>query len=456
MKVLSQKLQSKIQSRPTQTILKSDNEKLADDFVGMIRTVDKKLDWLKIPREFNGREVWGDLLTPVKNQGSCGSCWAFASSSTLADKFNIQSMGAMNIDLSASKIILCDFTNEKSIAHPDLNEAQAEREELDLLRNSACYGNSLFHAWRYLYIVGTNTEECVPYDKKYGLFNELDNLSSFQDSNSIPLCSQVTGILGDMCSDFTFNDTNAVETGTPARFYKCLHYYSISGTPENGGDQTNIQYDIYRWGPVSSAFKVYPDFYTFDAKNEVYEWNGEGPQVGGHAIEIVGWGETVKSNGEIIPWWLIKNSWGVEWGDKGYFKMIRGKNNCELEENCISGIPDYFYPVDYELPGKDIEWVESEDSVNKRRIRSLDRSLNAGGIDPETGYTRRVMVTKPWVDITNPFPLESVPQNLDKWAAGINSSVDVLNKKNSKFKWYWICIIILIILGFYVIKKIKK
>lgn len=42
-----------------------------------------------------------------------------------------------------------------------------------------------------------------------------------------------------------------------------------------------------------------------------------------HAVLAVGYGV---DNG--TPYWLIKNSWGAEWGDNGYFKMEMGKNMC--------------------------------------------------------------------------------------------------------------------------------
>lgn len=39
-----------------------------------------------------------------------------------------------------------------------------------------------------------------------------------------------------------------------------------------------------------------------------------------HAILITGYGHEVKSD---QPYWLVKNSWGPEWGDKGYIKLAR-------------------------------------------------------------------------------------------------------------------------------------
>ncbi|KAM0000517.1 Cysteine proteinase 3 [Helianthus debilis subsp. tardiflorus] len=44
-----------------------------------------------------------------------------------------------------------------------------------------------------------------------------------------------------------------------------------------------------------------------------------------HAVVAVGYGV---ENG--IPYWLLKNSWGPEWGLNGYFKMERGKNMCGM------------------------------------------------------------------------------------------------------------------------------
>ena len=39
-----------------------------------------------------------------------------------------------------------------------------------------------------------------------------------------------------------------------------------------------------------------------------------------HAVLVVGWG--TQNN---IPYWLIKNSWGTTFGDKGYIKIKRRK-----------------------------------------------------------------------------------------------------------------------------------
>jgi hypothetical protein len=48
-----------------------------------------------------------------------------------------------------------------------------------------------------------------------------------------------------------------------------------------------------------------------------------------HAVTVVGYGT---QNGK--PYWLIKNSWGDNWGDGGYVKIVRGKTACGIAQNC--------------------------------------------------------------------------------------------------------------------------
>lgn len=423
MNTLSTSIQAKINARPTYTFLRSEFSKKDKDIHNqLIKSADVPDPRIKVPESLDGRIVWKDLLTPVQNQGTCGSCWAFASTGCLADRFNIQSMGLMHVVLSAAKLILCDIKSLAKIKHPEMSQDIIAQEQAKYSKTSACYGNSLANAWEYLFIIGTNTETCVPYNKNYGKFTELDSLGSFTEPDRMPTCTEVTGILGDMCADFTFNEINSKETGTPAKFYKVLHFYSVAGIPKDNGSEFHIRYNIFRWGPVSTSFAVYPDFYTFDAKNDIYEWNGKGPQVGGHAVVIIGWGKEKNKD-----YWIIRNSWGTSWGDEGYFRMVRGTNNCQIEENIVAGAPDYFYPITFDIPSKGLIKSESIKATKKRREYSLDMSSNAGGIDPESGYTRRVLSTMAWVNIERPVELDDLPKK-ELWIAGIDANYN--NRSN--------------------------
>nr|CDJ88565.1 Peptidase C1A domain containing protein [Haemonchus contortus] len=56
---------------------------------------------------------------------------------------------------------------------------------------------------------------------------------------------------------------------------------------------------------------------------------------GYHAVKIIGWG---KENG--TDYWLIANSWHNDWGENGFFRILRGTNHCGIEEKVSGGLVD--------------------------------------------------------------------------------------------------------------------
>jgi hypothetical protein len=103
--------------------------------------------------------------------------------------------------------------------------------------------------------------------------------------------------------------------------------------------------------------------------------------------------------------------------------MIRGDNNCKLEENVITGVPDFFYPLTFLIDQKGRKWSETDKSIYDRRKVNTDTSQLAGGIDPTTGYSRRAMSTMSWVDFNRPVNLEDLP-NYENWIAGIDANLE--------------------------------
>jgi C1A family cysteine protease len=80
MEGLSAKLQEIIESRPLKTLVDTEDTKSNTEWRDSIFVHYVSND---IPRVFDGRIVWKNYLSKIGNQGKCGSCWAWASSSAL-------------------------------------------------------------------------------------------------------------------------------------------------------------------------------------------------------------------------------------------------------------------------------------------------------------------------------------------------------------------------------------
>ncbi|CAJ1014516.1 Papain family cysteine protease/Peptidase C1-like family/Protein of unknown function (DUF3586), putative [Leishmania lindenbergi] len=50
-----------------------------------------------------------------------------------------------------------------------------------------------------------------------------------------------------------------------------------------------------------------------------------------HGVLLVGYNMTGS-----VPYWVIKNSWGENWGEKGYVRVLKGTNECLIQEYPVS------------------------------------------------------------------------------------------------------------------------
>jgi cathepsin B len=126
------------------------------------------------------------------------------------------------------------------------------------------------------------------------------------------------------------------EVNTPTCSQSCVDGETWSSAKHFGKsvytlDMSQIYNELMTNGPVESSFSVYSDFLTYTGG--VYQQTSQ-DYLGGHAIKIMGWGV---ENG--TPYWLVANSWNPDWGLDGYFKILRGQDECGIEDGFVAGLP---------------------------------------------------------------------------------------------------------------------
>ncbi|KAM4677020.1 cathepsin K-like [Discoglossus pictus] len=92
-------------------------------------------------------------------------------------------------------------------------------------------------------------------------------------------------------------------------------------------EEENMAAVVAHEGPITVGFGVMEDFQLYE--QGVYD--GECAEEANHAIIIVGYGtEKGEEDDEAEDYWIIKNSWGKEWGENGFAKIKRNVNKCDI------------------------------------------------------------------------------------------------------------------------------
>jgi len=251
-----------------------------------------------IPVSFDSRQQWGSICpstSEIRDQSDCGSCWAFGAVESQTDRVCIASQGANTAHLSAEDMLSCCDSCGMGCDGGDPGAAMQYWVDSGVV-DGGNYG-------------GTG---CAPY--------------------TLPMCDHhVNGTLGPCpsqeyptpaCPAPTCNNS---ETWANAKHFASQAYQVPSDVP-------SIQTEIMTYGPVEVAFTVYQDFLTY--RSGVYT-HTTGEELGGHAVKMLGWG--VWTDG--TPYWIIANSWNTEWGNKGYFLIARGTDECGIEDYVVAGTP---------------------------------------------------------------------------------------------------------------------
>ena len=197
----------------------------------------------------------------VKDQGQCGSCWAFSTIANIEGQHFIKT-GKL-VGLSEQQLVDCDTAEDQG-----------------------CNGGLMENAFAYVISKG--------------------------------------GV--ELQSDYKYTATD----GT-CKFSKKKVAVSISSFKKlDSTDEVDLANFLSSQGPLSIAINAGP-LQTYDSgilNPDAYECD---PTALDHGVTLVGYGTESKQD-----YWIIKNSWGTSWGEKGFFRMARGTGACGVNTEVSS------------------------------------------------------------------------------------------------------------------------
>merc|ERR1719181_2097075 len=235
---------------------------LQPDVKFVVKTKQPSLKASELPESLDYRTQ--GLLTTDLNQHIpvyCGSCWAHAAFSTIADRIKIATKGQQrDVIPSVQALINCGSAG-------------------------SCNGGDSAAAFAWVYKNGIPDVTCQQYQAKNMECSEI---------NTCMNCSPSGGCVS-----------------VPKGEYPAITISEYGGVH---GDE-NIMAEIMERGPVAA----YIDANCIEDYSGGINMYDTCRRVTNHAIQLNGWGT---ENG--TDYWIGRNSWGTYWGEHGFFRIVRG------------------------------------------------------------------------------------------------------------------------------------
>ena len=238
---------------------------------------------LSVPRDWDWRNVNGhNYWTSTRNQHIpqyCGSCWAMSTTSSLADRIRIHRRRAFpDFMMAVQSVLHCV---------PD-----------------GCGGGDPDSANAFIFSHGVGPDTCQNYIAQ----------GSGTDCSGIHRCEN--------CSP----DGNCSAVPTYPKF-GIAQYGDVLGVDA-------MKAEIYARGPIACGVDSDPIWtWGFGPNRTSIFGAGVNATNIDHAISVVGFGFDANAG---MDYWIIRNSWGEYWGDRGYFRLRMGDNQLGMENYACS------------------------------------------------------------------------------------------------------------------------
>jgi len=263
-----------------------------------------------------------NAVTPVKDQGAMGSCWAFSAVGNVEGQRAIQSGGKSMDNLSVEQLIECDGEAGAGVTG-------------EVHSDCGVFGGWPYLAYQYWMKAGVLTDKQMPY---------CAGIQYQQPGYCLPC--MVHGYNKSLCGNHDDLFCNVSTTLGQGAHGLCSSSHDdavaqVKSWRRVSQNASEIAADLVKTGPLSIALDATLAFQFY--KRGVLDPSSH-PILGGcsnptksddlnHAVLLVGFGTDGGKD-----YWTIKNSWGPKWGEDGYFRFAKGTNKCGVEEEVTTAI----------------------------------------------------------------------------------------------------------------------
>lgn len=279
------------------------------------------------PPSINWRDT--KAVTPIKNQGQCGSCWAFSATEAIESQTVLASGGKLAIDLSPQQITSCT-PNSGTYGCLGCNGGFTEG-AYEYVKSAPGLANSFFIPYEQSLTQTTQTKACMSEKVQQidGMDEQLQGgyaqVTGY--SYATPPCTQGA------CANQDLQKLAAALEHTPVSI--CV----------NAG-----VWNDYTGGVMTSA-----------------ACGSMGADSQDHCVMATGFNTKAAT-----PYWIVRNSWASTWGEEGYIYLEMAKNTCGLADDAT--IPQ----VKLDLSESELEEAKlGREAMYQQATRSVGSSLTS-------------------------------------------------------------------------------